>query len=96
MNKRVYVAMSADIIHPGHLNIVREAEGVVGPRNAAPEAASRALQALFRRQVESADPRRAGALDETGNGECCARSVCYALIVLLKLFGGAGEYLSAS
>ena len=25
MNKRVYVAMSADIIHPGHLNIVREA-----------------------------------------------------------------------
>lgn len=25
MNKRVYVAMSADIIHPGHLNIIREA-----------------------------------------------------------------------
>ena len=25
MNKTVYVAMSADIIHPGHLNIIREA-----------------------------------------------------------------------
>lgn len=25
MNKRVYVAMSADIIHPGHLNIIAEA-----------------------------------------------------------------------
>jgi phosphoenolpyruvate phosphomutase len=25
MNKKVYVAMSADIIHPGHLNIIREA-----------------------------------------------------------------------
>lgn len=25
MSKRVYVAMSADIIHPGHLNIIREA-----------------------------------------------------------------------
>ena len=80
---------------PVVLNIVREAEGVVGPRTAAPEAASRALKALFRRQVDSADPRRAGALDETGSGECCARSICYALIVLLKLFGGAEEYLSA-
>ena len=25
MTKRVYVAMSADIIHPGHLNIIEEA-----------------------------------------------------------------------
>lgn len=25
MAKTVYVAMSADIIHPGHLNIVKEA-----------------------------------------------------------------------
>lgn len=25
-NKKVYVAMSADIVHPGHLNILREAE----------------------------------------------------------------------
>ena len=25
MNKKVYVAMSADIIHPGHLNIIKEA-----------------------------------------------------------------------
>ena len=25
MMKRVYVAMSADIIHPGHLNIIKEA-----------------------------------------------------------------------
>lgn len=25
MSKTVYVAMSADIIHPGHLNIIREA-----------------------------------------------------------------------
>ena len=25
MSKQVYVAMSADIIHPGHLNIVKEA-----------------------------------------------------------------------
>ena len=25
MSKRVYVAMSADIIHPGHLNIIKEA-----------------------------------------------------------------------
>ena len=25
MSKQVYVAMSADIIHPGHLNIIKEA-----------------------------------------------------------------------
>ena len=25
MSKLVYVAMSADIIHPGHLNIIKEA-----------------------------------------------------------------------
>ncbi|HPM47460.1 MAG TPA: adenylyltransferase/cytidyltransferase family protein, partial [bacterium] len=25
MNKKVYVAMSADLIHPGHLNIIEEA-----------------------------------------------------------------------
>ena len=25
MSKRVYVAMSADIIHPGHLNIIQVA-----------------------------------------------------------------------
>ena len=25
MNKKVYVAMSADLVHPGHLNIIREA-----------------------------------------------------------------------
>ena len=26
MNKKVYVGMSADIIHPGHLNIIHEAQ----------------------------------------------------------------------
>lgn len=25
MTKKVYVGMSADLIHPGHLNIIREA-----------------------------------------------------------------------
>jgi len=25
MSKKVYVAMSADLIHPGHLNIIQEA-----------------------------------------------------------------------
>ena len=25
MNKKVYVGMSADLIHPGHLNIIKEA-----------------------------------------------------------------------
>ena len=25
MNKKVYVGMSADLIHPGHLNIINEA-----------------------------------------------------------------------
>ena len=29
MSKTVYVAMSADIIHPGHLNIVNEAAKLV-------------------------------------------------------------------
>ena len=29
MPKRVYVAMSADIIHPGHLNIIREAAKLI-------------------------------------------------------------------
>ncbi|EXZ13736.1 adenylyltransferase/cytidyltransferase family protein, partial [Bacteroides fragilis] len=26
MKKKVYVGMSADIIHPGHLNIIHEAQ----------------------------------------------------------------------
>ena len=25
MNKKIYVAMSADLIHPGHMNIIKEA-----------------------------------------------------------------------
>ena len=36
-NKKVYVGMSADLIHPGHLNIIKEAskygEVVVGLLN---------------------------------------------------------------
>ena len=27
--KKVYVAMSADLIHPGHLNIIKEAKSLV-------------------------------------------------------------------
>ncbi len=80
---------------PVVLNIVSEAAGTVGPGTARPGAASRALEALFRRQIDRpGDLWLDGGLDETGNGECCARSICYSLIVLLKLFGNSGEFLS--
>ena len=54
------------------------------------------LEHLFSRQVrEPENPLRNGGLDESGDGWVCARSGCYALIVLLKIFGNGGTCLAA-
>ena len=56
-----------------------------------------ALEALFARQFrDPADTVRCGALDETGSGECCARSLCYSIIVLCKLFAGERRFLTVN
>lgn len=61
------------------------------------DAACRALEALFARQfTDPADPVRYGALDETADGGCCARSLCYSIIVLCKLFAGDRRFLTVN
>ncbi len=54
------------------------------------------LKLLFSRQ-HSAEiyPLFEGGLDEYGDGAVCSRSSAYALIVLLKLFGGQRGFLAA-
>ena len=53
------------------------------------------LDNLLSRQVTADNPLLNGGLDEFGKGVVCARSGCYALIMLLKLFGEAEcRYLS--
>ena len=66
------------------------------PQFAKPDGGAAALlDNLLSRQVSSDNPLLNGGLDEFGKGTVCSRSGCYALIMLLKLFGDAGcRYLS--
>lgn len=58
-------------------------------------ALSKLLEHLFARQIDDPEhPLLHGGFDEVLIGRASARSGCYALIVLLKIFGGGKDYLS--
>jgi hypothetical protein len=77
------------------LNAAFEAQGLVDGAAATPAAVRRAIQGLCARQSDgSTNPRMRGGLDEEGHGTVCARSSCYALIVLLKWCGTNRGFLS--
>ena len=81
---------------PVVLNILRETEGIISVDTIQPGAIEAALKALFARQFNCPEnPLKHGSFDEMNDGACCARSNCYALIVLLKLFAQDNIYLSA-
>ncbi|NMA43637.1 MAG: hypothetical protein GX946_09685 [Oligosphaeraceae bacterium] len=79
---------------PVLLNIADEAQGLIGFEPPG-EAVERAIRALLSRQFPgTAEPIFAGGLDELGDGGLCCRSMGYALLWLLKRFGGDKRYLS--
>ena len=81
---------------PVLLNAVYEASTL--PDKWAPPAGALGglLRHLFSRRIDApSQPRLHGGLDENADGWIYSRSVCYALIVLLKIFGRGGDYLSA-
>ena len=76
------------------LNTLHEGVGVVD-FTAADSAVQAALQALLLRQYpENEEKFFAGALNETGEDFACARSTSYALLYLLKLYGGDNRFLT--
>jgi len=79
---------------PVVLNTIHEAPEMEPVEGVTDQNAARALEALYRTISDGAkNPRMKGALVETGDTFVCARSSCYALIVLLKLFAGQADYL---
>ncbi|MDD4890107.1 MAG: hypothetical protein PHU85_09265 [Phycisphaerae bacterium] len=90
---------------PVVLNVLHEGEGMLQAGIAPQEARVRALNALFAAQSDGRfNPLMRGAILENGathkeqvigrQSFVCARSSCYALIVLLKLATGHREYLT--
>jgi hypothetical protein len=88
--------------NPVVLNVLLEGEGLIRQPAMKPRAIERLLESLFAAQSDGGrNPRTRGALFELGalsadTGIVCARSSCYALIVLPKLAGGSREYLTAA
>lgn len=81
---------------PVVLNTLHEGEGLVQASKARPGAVEAALRALYARQSDgSIQPLQRGAMHELGDKKIWLRSTAYALIVLLKLFAGQGQYLTA-
>lgn len=79
---------------PVVLNLLHEAGDLVLVSTMQDGAVERALDALYASQDDGeVSARMRGGLDEAGRGYVCARSSCYALIVLLKLFADVGDYL---
>ena len=82
--------------NPVILNILFETNGLLDDLQLPPHAIGKLLDHLFSRQVSEPDnPLRDGGLDEYLNGHICARSACYAMIVLQKVFGKGNNFLSA-
>ncbi len=80
---------------PVILNAVFETRDILGNWTPPAGALGRLLEHLFSRQVKDpVHPLRNGAFDESGDGWVCARSGCYALIALLKIFGRGKTYLA--
>ena len=81
---------------PVILNAVFETQDILNGWAPPQNALRNLLRHLFFRQVlNSENPLRNGSFDESGDGWVCARSACYALIVLLKIFGNGKKYLTA-
>ena len=79
---------------PVILNVLHEAGELVTVSAMQDGAIERALAALYASQDDGeVGPRMRGGLIEEGTSYVCARSSCYALIVLLKLFAGVDGYL---
>jgi len=81
---------------PVLLNAVYEASAL--PDNWRPPqgALSGLLRHLFSRRIDAPTQQRMhGGLNEFADGWIYSRSVCYSLIVLLKIFGCGNKYLSA-
>lgn len=82
---------------PVLLNAVYEAASLPDKWSAPEGALSGLLRHLFSRKINApTQVRMHGGLDEFGDGWIYSRSVCYSLIVLLKIFGHGGDYLSAN
>lgn len=82
--------------NPVILNILFETNGLLENFKLPQGAAGRLLDNLFSRQVEEPEnPLRHGGIREYNDGHVCARSACYSLIVLLKVFGKGNQFLSA-
>jgi len=80
---------------PVILNILHESAGLVDVPLATTENVERALNALLIRQSDGkSNPLTQGGIIENDAGLVCARSGCYALIVLLKLFADSTAYLT--
>ena len=78
---------------PVVLNVIREA-GDQLKLDLPPQLEEKALGALFSRQYpKDEDPALAGGLDETDRNFACSRSVAYALLYLLKVYGGDRRFL---
>ena len=81
---------------PVLLNAVYEASALPDSWNPPEGALSGLLRHLFSRRINAPSQHRMhGGLNEFGDGWIYSRSVCYSLIVLLKIFGRGGDYLSA-
>lgn len=61
------------------------------------EAQEKALNALLSRQFrDPSDKLRYGGLNEMDNGAVCARSLCYSIIVLCKIFADDHRFLTVN
>ncbi len=81
---------------PVILNTIKEAGNLLTVK-ISEEAIEKAIEALLNRQFPANDdPLFAGALNETNAGFACCRSTSYALLYLLKEFGGDNRFLLGS
>ena len=81
---------------PVILNVCLELERLTGVSAAPAGRLEKALEALYARQSDGGvvPSARGGIVEIEGQPEVCARSSCYALIVLLKAFAGVEGYLT--
>ncbi len=78
---------------PVILNVLHEGNGII---DFTPDeiACQKAADALIARQFTHADPLFNGAFNEGGDGDMCMRSSTYAMIYLLKHYGGDNRFLA--
>ncbi|PCJ62095.1 MAG: hypothetical protein COA79_05245 [Planctomycetota bacterium] len=81
---------------PVVLNTIYEGKSLINTSAYSNESIEQALLVLLHSQSDGKDNIRmkGGIIEEQHKQYVCARSSCYALIVLLKLFSSSSEYLS--